>query len=136
MPDLNQLSVPAGFRFAATTAGIKASGKPDLALIEAPDIASAAAVFTQNLVVAAPVTLGRKNLASSKGRVRAVLVNAGNANCATGKQGSAAAEESCKEVAKALGCKPNVVVPSSTGVIGVSFPVEKLLNALPSLLGT
>ena len=126
--------VPAGFRFAATTAGIKASGNPDLALIEAPALASAAAVFTKNLVVAAPVMLGRKHLAASKGQVRAVLVNAGNANCATGKQGRAAAERSCKELAKALGCKANVIVPSSTGVIGVPFPAVKLVSGLPALL--
>jgi len=129
-----ELKVPAGFRFAATTAGIKASGNPDLALIEAPDGASAAAVFTKNLVVAAPLTVGRKHLASSNGNVRAVLVNAGNANCATGKTGIAACEKSCKELARQVGAKPTEIFPSSTGVIGVPLPVEKLVNSIPSLL--
>lgn len=129
-----QFQVPAGFRFAATTAGIKASGRPDLALIEAPQGAVAAAVFTKNLVVAAPITVGRKNLKSGKNQIKAVLVNAGNANCATGKQGIAAAEQSCKALAKALNVKRANILPSSTGVIGVPFPTEKLLKGIPSLL--
>jgi glutamate N-acetyltransferase/amino-acid N-acetyltransferase len=128
------LRVPAGFQFAATTAGIKASGKPDLALIEAPDGAAAAAVFTRNLVVAAPVTVGRAHLKSSGGKIRAILVNAGNANCATGKQGIAVAVKSCKSLASALGTKSNHILPSSTGVIGVPLPVEKLLKGIPQLL--
>ncbi len=129
-----EIRVPAGFRFAATTAGIKASGKPDLALIEAPDTATAAAVFTRNRVVAAPVTVGRAHLKSSGGKIRAVIVNAGNANCATGKQGIAVAERSCKALADALGAKSKEIVPSSTGVIGVPLPVEKLVGGIPSLL--
>jgi glutamate N-acetyltransferase / amino-acid N-acetyltransferase len=134
MIDLHNLQIPGGFRFAATKAGIKASGNPDLALIEAPEGASAAAVFTRNLVVAAPITIGRKHLGASRGRLRAILVNAGNANCATGKAGLKAAEESCKALAKQLGCGPDVILPSSTGVIGVPFPVTKLLSGIPALL--
>ncbi len=126
--------VPAGFRFAATKAGIKASGNPDLALIEAPDGAATAAVFTRNRVVAAPVAIGREHLKSSKGKIRAVLVNAGNANCATGEPGLMACEKSCKDLARALAVKPAEIFPSSTGVIGVPFPTEKLLNNIPSLL--
>jgi glutamate N-acetyltransferase/amino-acid N-acetyltransferase len=130
----DQIRVPGGFQFAATTAGIKASGKPDLALIEATSGAMAAAVFTKNLVVAAPVTVGRRHLKSSNGKLRAVLINAGNANCATGKQGIAASEASCKTLAAAIGTKAKHVLPSSTGVIGVPLPVEKLISGLPSLL--
>jgi glutamate N-acetyltransferase/amino-acid N-acetyltransferase len=126
--------VPIGFLFAATKAGIKRSGNPDLALIEAPRGASAAALFTRNLVVAAPITVGRKYLRSSRGQLRAILVNAGNANCATGKQGIKAAEASCKALSKEFGCKPAQVLPSSTGVIGVPFPLQKLLDGLPSLV--
>jgi glutamate N-acetyltransferase/amino-acid N-acetyltransferase len=63
-----------------------------------------------------------------------VLVNAGNANCATGKPGLAACEKSCNALAKALGCKPSQVVPSSTGVIGVPLPTSKLLSSIPRLL--
>jgi glutamate N-acetyltransferase/amino-acid N-acetyltransferase len=127
-------AVPRGFRFAAVRAGIKASGNPDLALIECPGCAEAAAVFTRNLVVAAPVTVGRAHLKKSKGKLRAVLVNAGNANCATGRPGLQAAEKSCESLAKALGVKGHNVLPSSTGVIGVPFPVEKLLKSIPALL--
>lgn len=134
MANRENFQVPAGFRFAATKAGIKASGNPDLALIECPGGASAAAVFTTNLVVAAPVTVGRQHLAQSKGQLSAILVNAGNANCATGKPGMASAEKSCMELAKALGTKPSSILPSSTGVIGVPLPVEKLLSGIPSLL--
>jgi glutamate N-acetyltransferase/amino-acid N-acetyltransferase len=130
----NHIRVPLGFRFAATTAGIKASGNPDLALIEAPGGAATAAVFTRNLVVAAPVVFGREHLGKSAKSIRAVLVNAGNANCATGKQGLRACEASCKALADELHCKPRQVFPSSTGVIGVPFPIDKLLNALPTLV--
>src|SRR4051812_44128301 len=128
------IRVPAGFRFAATTAGIKASGKPDLALIEAPEGATATAVFTRNRVVAAPVIVGRKHLKSSGGEVRAVLVNAGNANCATGKQGIAASENSCRALASAISTKSRYILPSSTGVIGVPLPIDKLLAGIPGLV--
>jgi glutamate N-acetyltransferase/amino-acid N-acetyltransferase len=128
------IRVPAGFRFSATTAGIKASGKPDLALIEAPEGAVAAAVFTRNRVVAAPVIVGRKHLKSSGGKVRAILVNAGNANCATGKQGIAAAKQSCDALAVQLGTRPKHILPSSTGVIGVPLPIDKVLADIPQLV--
>lgn len=130
----NEIRVPLGFRFAAATAGIKASGKPDLALIEAPKGAEVAAVFTRNRVVAAPVTVGRDHLKKSKGNLRAILINAGNANCATGKQGIAVARQSCEALALQLGTKPKHILPSSTGVIGVPLPVEKLINGIPALL--
>ncbi len=125
---------PAGFLFSATTAGIKPSGKPDLALALAPNGSSAAAMFTRNLVLAAPVIVGRKNLQISKGKVRAVIVNAGNANCATGVLGLKAAILTCQGLAKAIQCKPAQVFPSSTGIIGVPLPFEKITAALPKLL--
>jgi glutamate N-acetyltransferase / amino-acid N-acetyltransferase len=128
------IGVPGGFRFGATTSGIKASGSPDVGLIEVPAGATAAAVFTKNLVVAAPVIIGRKHLAKSAKAMRAVLVNAGNANCATGKPGITACEQTCKALSKALRCKADQVFPSSTGVIGVPLPTEKLLSGIPSLL--
>ncbi len=97
--------LPKGFKFSAVTAGIKASGKPDLALILAEPRATAAALFTKNLIVAAPVEVGRAALAKSSGRVRAVLVNSGNANCATGQLGLRACRETCSETARLLGGK-------------------------------
>ena len=128
------LSVPQGFRFSATIAGIKASGRPDLALAEAPHGASAAAVFTRNRLLAAPLVVDRAHLKRSSGRVRAVLVNAGNANCATGKAGIEAAESVCRELGNLLEVSPEFIFPSSTGIIGVPLPAEKIVNALPAVL--
>ncbi len=130
----SEIRVPAGFLFASATAGIKASGNADLGLIEAPDGASAGAVFTNNQVVAAPIIVGREHLKFSSTKVRAVLVNAGNANCATGKPGIAACEKSCLGLAKALRTKTRQIIPSSTGVIGVQLPVDKLIDGIPQLL--
>ncbi len=129
-----RLHVPAGFVFSAAKAGLKASGQLDLALAEAPTGAAAAAVFTRNIVAAAPVLVGKKHLARTRGRVRAVIVNAGNANCATGKQGLQAAEEICGAVGKSLSAAPQFVFPSSTGIIGVPLPTDKVLGAIPTLL--
>jgi glutamate N-acetyltransferase / amino-acid N-acetyltransferase len=126
--------LPRGFFWSATKAGIKASGRSDVALAEAPLGASAAAMFTRNRVAAAPVEVGRAHLRKSKGRVRAVLVNAGNANCATGAQGIAVAEQSCAALGAALEAAPQFIVPSSTGIIGVPLPVEKLVAAVPSVV--
>jgi glutamate N-acetyltransferase/amino-acid N-acetyltransferase len=131
-----QPGLPQGFLFSSCVAGIKASGKPDLALTLVPDGASAAAMFTRNQVVAAPVVVGRKHLRASRGRVHALIVNAGNANCATGKQGLQGAKSVCAQLAKKLKVPANQVFPSSTGIIGVPLPVEKITTALPSLIGT
>src|SRR5579864_1206638 len=129
-----ELHVPRGFVFAAGLAGIKASGKPDLAYAEAPDGATAAAMFTTNRVAAAPVEIGRAHLRSARGRVRAVLVNSGNANCATGPRGLSACEEICARAANILDASAREIFPSSTGVIGVPLPAEKILTALPQLI--
>src|SRR5467141_1426913 len=99
---LSETSLPKGFRFAATACGLKKTGALDLALISSDVPASAAAVFTQNLVVAAPVILSKKNLRESKGRMRAVVVNAGNANCATGGQGEVGAQRTNEEAARRM----------------------------------
>jgi glutamate N-acetyltransferase / amino-acid N-acetyltransferase len=129
-----ELRLPRGFLFSAGLAGIKQSGKPDLAYAEAAGGAAAAAMFTTNRVVAAPVEVGRAHLRSAKGRVRAVLVNSGNANCATGPGGLSACEQICARAAGILQCSPREIFPSSTGVIGVPLPAEKILAALPNLI--
>jgi len=126
-------ALPKGFRFAATACGLKKTGALDLALISSDAPASAAAVFTQNLVVAAPVTLSKKNLQASKGRMRAVVVNAGNANCATGPLGETVALRTNHEAALRMSFAPPELFVCSTGVIGVQLPVEKILRALPTL---
>ena len=118
-------SLPLGFVWGAVRAGIKASGNLDLASTAAcPKGATAAAMFTRNQVVAAPVKVGRRHLESTGGRVSAVLVNAGNANCATGEAGVRACVETCKAAAEAFGCIFDEVFPSSTGIIGVPLPVQ------------
>jgi glutamate N-acetyltransferase/amino-acid N-acetyltransferase len=127
-------ALPQGFLFAACSAGIKASGKPDLGLALAPDGAAAAAMFTRNQVVAAPLTVGRDHLRASRGRVQALIVNSGNANCATGKQGIQAVKSVCAELAKIFDVDPSRVFPSSTGIIGVPLPAEKIIAALPLLV--
>src|SRR5438094_6068447 len=81
---LSEAALPRGFRFAATACGLKKTGALDLAILSSDVPASAAAVFTQNLVVAAPVLISKEHLRAAKGKMRAVVVNAGNANCATG----------------------------------------------------
>lgn len=125
--------LPLGFQWSAAKAGIKASGKLDLALAVATKPANAAAMFTRNQVVAAPVTVGRRHLESTGGHVRAVLVNAGNANCATGQAGIDLCTQTCVAAAEALPCIFDEVFPSSTGIIGVPFPAEKVIAALPAL---
>jgi glutamate N-acetyltransferase/amino-acid N-acetyltransferase len=124
---------PQGFFFSACAAGIKASGKPDLALALAPEGASAAAMFTRNQIVAAPITVGREHLRRGQGLMRALIVNAGNANCATGKQGLKAATSVCAALARQIKASAHQIFPSSTGIIGVQLPVEKIHRALPAL---
>ena len=125
--------LPRGFLWGAVRAGIKASGNADLALAAVPKGGVAAACFTSNTVVAAPVTVGRRHLLATGGRVNAVLVNAGNANCATGQAGIDACVETCVAAARQAGCIFDEVFPSSTGIIGVPFPTGKVVAAVPGL---
>ena len=127
------MKLPAGFRYSATYAGIRKVKKDDLALIAADAPAAAAAVFTSNRAAAAPVALGRAHLAASGGRVRAVLINAGNANCAT-RTGGRVALATAKAAARALRCPVEQVIPSSTGVIGVELDPKLITGALPALI--
>jgi glutamate N-acetyltransferase / amino-acid N-acetyltransferase len=125
--------LPQGFRYASGYAGIRKIEKDDLALIVSDTPAAAAAVFTRNRVVAAPVVLARKNLRASRGKACAILVNAGNANCAT-RSGDQVALATVRAAAKALGVKPEYVLPASTGVIGVEMDGGKIASALPALV--
>jgi glutamate N-acetyltransferase/amino-acid N-acetyltransferase len=129
-----KIRIPRGFSFSAVAAEIKASRRPDLALAVAPPGTTAAARFTRNLVVAAPLEIGRASLATSGGRVRAVIVNSGNANCATGKLGLKACQDICKATGKLLGAPPGEILPSSTGIIGVPLPAQKIIDKLPELM--
>jgi glutamate N-acetyltransferase/amino-acid N-acetyltransferase len=127
------LNLPLGYAYAATYAGIRKVEKDDLALIVAGLPASAAAVFTQNRIQAAPVKLCRRHLKLSGGMVGAILVNAGNANCAT-RTGDAVALATSKAAAKLLKLPVSQVLPASTGVIGVELDPRKIIDALPRLV--
>jgi glutamate N-acetyltransferase/amino-acid N-acetyltransferase len=124
------LPVP-GVRLGTAAAKIKRWERDDL-LVAAFDAGTVAAgVFTQNRFCAAPVIVCRRHL-EGEGRVRALVVNAGNANAGTGDAGIAAAEATCAAVASMLGCTAREVLPFSTGVIMEPLPVEKIVAALPA----
>lgn len=128
------MKLPQGYRFAATYAGIrKNSTNEDLGLIVSDTPASAAAVFTTNRVQAAPIKLAKQHIRASRGRVSAILVNAGNANCAT-RNGDDVALKTCKALAKKMNVPVAQIVPASTGVIGVEMDPELIVNALPRML--
>jgi glutamate N-acetyltransferase / amino-acid N-acetyltransferase len=126
--------IPCGFTFAATHCGLKKT-KLDLALIVSETPAAVAAMFTTNLVKAAPLIVTQAHLRKSRNRMRAIIVNSGNANCVTGSDGRAASEATAKKLARELGpMDASQVFVNSTGVIGVPLRVEKILDALPELV--
>jgi glutamate N-acetyltransferase/amino-acid N-acetyltransferase len=125
--------IPRGFTFAAIACGLKKKGL-DLALLTSNTPASVAAVFTTNRVQAAPVRLSREHLRESRHKIRAVIVNSGNANCCTGSPGLAASRKTAAKLSRLLGCEPHEVLVCSTGVIGVPLRVEKILAAEPQLV--
>ncbi len=125
------MNLPLGYRYAAAYAGIRKDNRDDIALIVSDRPAAAAAVFTQNMVQAAPVKIAREHI--RKGKVSAILVNAGNANCAT-RTGDAVARITCKTAAKTLHTKPEYILPASTGVIGVELDPKLMTNAIPGLV--
>jgi glutamate N-acetyltransferase / amino-acid N-acetyltransferase len=131
------VTAAAGFVANGLAAGIKGSGEADLALVATADGAAvpAAAVATQNLVVAAPVTTTRAHLAASGGRAAGVILSSGNANACTGDRGLADAETMCAESAAGLGCAPEEVLVCSTGLIGPPLPIDRITKAVPDLVG-
>lgn len=135
MSEVSEFLIPRGFRFGAAKAGLKQSGRTDFALIVADAPASAAAAFTANRVTAAPLQIDKQHLAATGGKVRVAAINAGNANCAVGQAGLDATGAVCAAAAQTFACAPEEVFPSSTGIIGVPLPAEKLIAALPALAG-
>ncbi|GFE61535.1 bifunctional glutamate N-acetyltransferase/amino-acid acetyltransferase ArgJ [Geobacter sp. AOG2] len=121
-----------GFQFSAVEAAIKKQGRKDLALIFSEAPARAAAVFTTNAVKAAPVLLSAERI--KNGQAQALVVNSGNANACTGEQGMRAARETSRQVAEGLGIPDEAVQVSSTGVIGVQLPVDRVRAAIPALV--
>ena len=123
------ITAAAGFRAAAVSCGLKADAL-DLALIVADEAASAAAVFTTNLVVAAPVLVAKRHLAESGGTARAVVVNSGCANACTGVEGMVAADAMATAVSQAIGCRTEHVLIASTGVIGLRLDSSKIARGV------
>lgn len=120
-----------GIRAAGVVAGLKPSGAPDLALVDAGAPVAVAVTTTTNLVKAAPCVVTEQHAAD--GRARAVVVNAGNANACTGTRGLDDARHTTEQLARLLGCAPSDILPLSTGIIGVPMPMPRLLAALPAL---
>ncbi len=127
MAELHLLS-PVGFRAAGVYSGIKSRPTPDVGLLVCRTLASAAAVFTRNTVVAAPVIVGREHVAS--GQLRAVVVNSGNANACTGERGLKDARQMCRLAGMALDCDPGRILPSSTGIIGHILPLGRVARGI------
>jgi glutamate N-acetyltransferase/amino-acid N-acetyltransferase len=120
----------AGVRLGVAEAAIKKPGRNDLLIVELAEGSRVAGVFTQNAFAAAPVQLCREYLKASS-TIRALVVNAGNANAATGSGGLDDARATTRAVAAALGCAPEQVLPFSTGVIGQRLPMDRLLAGVP-----
>ncbi|WP_394166162.1 bifunctional glutamate N-acetyltransferase/amino-acid acetyltransferase ArgJ [Neptunomonas phycophila] len=118
-----------GIRIGVASAGIKKPGRKDIVVFEVCEDASVAGVFTKNAFCAAPVVISKDHLA--QGNVRYFLINTGNANAGTGKQGLADAYECCDLLAAEVGLTRSAVLPFSTGVIGEPLPVAKIAAAIP-----
>ena len=125
-----------GFVAAGIAAGIKPSGGPDMSVVATADAApvATAGVFTANLMTAAPVVVTRRRLERTGGLAAAVILNSGNANAATGRQGLADAERMCDLTAGALGCDSDHVLVCSTGLIGFELPMETVAAGIPQVV--
>jgi glutamate N-acetyltransferase/amino-acid N-acetyltransferase len=135
-PDPKSLLPVTGVSLGVTEAGIRKAGRKDLLVIQLDDGARVAGVFTQNRFCAAPVVVARQHLTmlDPDASIRALVVNTGNANAGTGKEGVAAARQVCSELAKLMGCSAAQVLPFSTGVIMEPLPVERIVAGLPACL--
>jgi glutamate N-acetyltransferase/amino-acid N-acetyltransferase len=121
-----------GVLLSTAPAGIRYQGRDDLVLMELPRGARCAAVFTRNAFCAAPVILAKRHLSAAAPRY--LLINSGNANAGTGRRGLEDAKAGCAALAALTGCRPEEVLPFSTGVIGESLPMRKFVAALPAAL--
>jgi glutamate N-acetyltransferase/amino-acid N-acetyltransferase len=135
-PDPRQLLPVEGVSLGVTEAGIRKAGRKDLLVMKLEDGARVAGVFTQNRFCAAPVVVARQHLTmlDPDASIRALVVNTGCANAGTGREGVAAARQTCSELARLLGCSAAQVLPFSTGVIMEPLPVEKIAAGLPTCL--
>jgi glutamate N-acetyltransferase/amino-acid N-acetyltransferase len=124
----------AGVRLGTIAAGVKYKDRPDVTFITFPEGTVVAGVFTRSLTPGAPILWCRDALKASGGRARALVVNAGNSNVFTGDEGYNASAETARAAARLVGCPAEDVLVSSTGVIGVPLPYEKIVGALPSVV--
>ncbi|HEY3488661.1 MAG TPA: bifunctional glutamate N-acetyltransferase/amino-acid acetyltransferase ArgJ [Candidatus Deferrimicrobiaceae bacterium] len=134
MKPVKTLRVP-GFRGAGMACGLKKSGKPDLALVVSDRPCVSDVVFTKNKVFAAPVAWG-KALKGRTAALRGIVANSGNANACTGADGLAAVRDTAAAACAALALPKDSLLVSSTGVIGVQLPVDKIVDAMPDLVGS
>jgi glutamate N-acetyltransferase/amino-acid N-acetyltransferase len=130
-PDPAALHPVAGLELGVAMAGIKKAQRRDLLVMRLAPGATVAGVFTRNRFCAAPVLICRKNL---RNKVRALVVNTGNANAGTGEDGMKRALQVCSQLARLAGCRPGEVLPFSTGVIMEPLPVERIVAGLPQAL--
>lgn len=130
------VTTPKGFRANGVHAGFKKKADTcDLALIIGDESYPTAGVFTKNVFCAAPITVSREHLGTSRGYCRAVVINAGNANAATGNRGLETARQTARIAAECIGCKPDEVLVASTGVIGVPLETTLFDGAMERLIG-
>lgn len=129
------VTAPQGFSAAAARAGLRKSQRPDIALILSSADCACAAVFTSNELKAACIHVTARHLNRSGGKLRCVVVNSGNANALTGRQGIAAAEAMCTEAAKALKIRGELVAVASTGIIGIQLPLDKVIRGIREAAG-
>ena len=132
-PEAEQLLPVRGVALGVAEAGIKKAGNKDLLVISLEPGSKIAGVFTRNRFCAAPVVVAREHL-QTKSQVRALLVNTGNANAGTGKEGIKHARQTCAALAKLLGCRADTILPFSTGVIMEPLPVERIVAGLPQCI--
>jgi glutamate N-acetyltransferase/amino-acid N-acetyltransferase len=133
-PDAAKLLPVRGVTLGIAEAGIKKAQRKDLLVIKLDDGARVAGVFTQNRLCAAPVIVTREHLATSASKIRALVVNTGNANAGTGADGLLHARKTCADLAALLGCAPSQILPFSTGVIMESLPIERITAGLPACI--
>jgi glutamate N-acetyltransferase/amino-acid N-acetyltransferase len=130
----NTITAPKGFLATGLHCGIKESGKPDLGLIACPAGATAAAVFTTNKIVAAPVAISKQHVKNAK--LYGIVVNSGNANACTGQKGLSDAIKMCRTTAKQMNVDPHQILVASTGIIGHALPIAKITDGIKKASAT
>ena len=136
MTTSRHITLPAGFTAAGVACGIKGSGNPDVAIVASDRDAAAAIVTTRNQVVGAPIIRSRRILPTGCGRLRAIVINAGNSNVCTGKGGLRDADAMAAQTAKLIGTQPDKVLVASTGIIGHRLPMDKVRKGIAAAAGS